>query len=172
MPNPLGGKPKRELLQNTGNGNGEEKKASAPEAEEVKPVVEEPIVAASPPPQEGQLLLQVPTEPLMLIEEPVREEEERPSHGVLTPSTQMPLPKGPAVLRRTYRNANFRDFYVPRTLQVDKRIAEMFDDLLNRSGHNKTQAANRIIMYVLLNSGYQIKPDVLADPVYKLEEDL
>lgn len=66
--------------------------------------------------------------------------------------------------RRTNRKVSFRDIYETRSLSIDKRLLPYFDALLE-NGPNKTVVANQWVLKILLEAGYDIDPDVLANPI-------
>lgn len=84
------------------------------------------------------------------------------------PQTLRDLPSGPPVRRKKHKGLKFSDIYVTRSLSIDKRIVEAFDDFME-SGDTKTQIANQIVLKILLDAGYNIDPDILSKPVIKSE---
>lgn len=78
------------------------------------------------------------------------------------------LPSGPPVRRKKHRGLKFSDIYVTRSISLDKRIVDAFDDYME-SGDTKTQIANQIVLKILLEAGYNLDPDILSKPVIKAE---
>lgn len=84
------------------------------------------------------------------------------------PQALRDLPSGPPVRRKKHKGLKFSDIYVTRSLSIDKRIVEAFDDFME-SGDTKTQIANQIVLKILLDAGYNIDPDILSKPVIRSE---
>jgi hypothetical protein len=80
------------------------------------------------------------------------------------PQVLKDLPSGPPVRRKKHKGLKFSDIYVTRSLSIDKRIVEDFDDFME-SGDTKTQIANQIVLKILLDAGYNIDPDILSKPI-------
>jgi hypothetical protein len=87
-----------------------------------------------------------------------------PSRPIQTPVELPPAPQA----RRVTRKMRFTDLYETRSLSIDKRLLDAFDDLME-SGPNKTVVANQWVLKILLDAGYQIDPQILTKPVIKPE---
>lgn len=122
-----------------------------------KPMSQEEIMSAFAPDEE-----QV-EEPKQIIQAapPVQ-----PVVAQQAPQTLKDLPSGPPVRRKKHKGLKFSDIYVTRSLSIDKRIVEAFDDFME-SGDTKTQIANQIVLKILLEAGYNIDPDILSKPVIR-----
>jgi hypothetical protein len=103
----------------------------------------------------------VPDEEPKIVEEP--EAEPAPERK----PTDVTLPT-PRVARRVTRKVPFELQHAKRTISVDRRLIPAFDDLMS-SGGNKTVVANQWILKMLLDAGYQIDPDILAQPFVLLK---
>lgn len=110
-----------------------------------------------------------PDEQEELVEEPKQIIQTAPPVVVQQiPQTLRDLPSGPPVRRKKHKGLKFSDIYVTRSLSIDKRIVEAFDDFME-SGDTKTQIANQIVLKILLDAGYNIDPDILSKPVIRSE---
>jgi hypothetical protein len=87
-----------------------------------------------------------------------------PSRPIQTPVELPPAPQA----RRVTRKMRFTDLYETRSLSIDKRLLDAFDDLME-SGPNKTVVANQWVLKILLDAGYPIDPTILTKPVIKPE---
>ena len=88
-----------------------------------------------------------------------------PTQPTRTPVELPPAPQARRVTRKTLR---FTDLYETRSLSIDKRLLDAFDDLME-SGPNKTVVANQWVLKILLDAGYPIDPQILTKPVIKPE---
>lgn len=97
-------------------------------------------------------------------EEP--QEEKQPAQPSPPAPPAKDLPAAPPVRRKRHKGLRFTDIYVTRSLSIDKRIVDAFDDFME-GGDTKTQLANQIVLKILLENGYNIDPNILSKPVIK-----
>jgi hypothetical protein len=77
------------------------------------------------------------------------------------------LPPARPAKRRRSSEKTFAQKHVTISLNVDKRIANDVEDFLERGAiqsGNKTVFVSQLLLQLLLNSGYKIDPNILANP--------
>jgi hypothetical protein len=124
--------------------------------QEQSSVPETETEATIPKVPEAETEATIPKVPNVVITEPMRIE---------TPD----LPPGPPVRRKKTRGFKFSELYTTRSLSIDNRILDYFDDFIEAGAEagSKTAFANQILLKMLREAGYQIPIDIFSQPVRK-----